>query len=138
MGQSFIQIWSQNQPKFCFGYAYIQKDNWHSFFSPNSYTCNLSSFWFWFMFRPSTSITFWWNSNGINIWQDYCYILFLIQDVIKHYSVRKFMNQNKKHFKNVCEIPFLDKHSITVGNGQQIFTHKMIALCYKYMIASKM
>ena len=34
----------------------------------------------------------------------------------------------KKHFQNFYEVPFLDKHSITVGNGQQIVAHKMIAL----------
>ena len=33
-----------------------------------------------------------------------------------------------KHFQNYYEIPFLEKHSITVRNGQQIYAHKMIAL----------
>ena len=33
-----------------------------------------------------------------------------------------------KHFQNYYKIPFLEKHSITVGNGQQIYAHKMIAL----------
>ena len=41
---------------------------------------------------------------------------------------KKVFDQNIKHFKNYYEIPFLEKHSITVGNGQQIYAHKMIAL----------
>ena len=44
---------------------------------------------------------------------------------------KKIYEQNKKHFKNFYEIPFLEKHSITVGNGQQIFAQKMIALPLK-------
>ena len=44
---------------------------------------------------------------------------------------KKIYDQNKKHFQNVYEIPFLEKHSITVGNGQQIFAHRMIALPLK-------
>ena len=40
----------------------------------------------------------------------------------------KFYEQNKKHFQNFHEVPFLEKHSITVGNGQQIVAHKMISL----------
>ena len=44
---------------------------------------------------------------------------------------KKIYDQNKKHFQNFYEIPFLEKHSITVGNGQQIFAHKMIALPLK-------
>ena len=41
---------------------------------------------------------------------------------------KKFYDQNKKHFQNFYEVPFLEKHSITVGNGQQIVAHKMISL----------
>ena len=41
---------------------------------------------------------------------------------------KKVFDQNIKHFQNYYEIPFLEKHSITVGNGQQIYAHKMIAL----------
>ena len=41
---------------------------------------------------------------------------------------KKFYDQNQKHFQNFSEIPFLEKHSITVGNGQQIVAHKMISL----------
>ena len=41
---------------------------------------------------------------------------------------KKIYDQNKKHFQNFYEVPFLEKHSITVGNGQQIVAHKMIAL----------
>ena len=41
---------------------------------------------------------------------------------------KKFYDQNQKHFQNFSEIPFLEKHSITVGNGQQIIAHKMISL----------
>ena len=41
---------------------------------------------------------------------------------------KKFYDQNVKHFQNFYEVPFLEKHSITVGNGQQIFAHKMISL----------
>ena len=41
---------------------------------------------------------------------------------------KKIFDQNIKHFQNYYEIPFLEKHSITVGNGQQICAHKMIAL----------
>ena len=44
---------------------------------------------------------------------------------------KKIYDQNKKHFQNFYEIPFLEKHSITVGNGQQICAHKMIALPLK-------
>ena len=44
---------------------------------------------------------------------------------------KKIYDQNKKHFQNFYEIPFLEKHSITVGNGQQIVAHKMIALPLK-------
>ena len=44
---------------------------------------------------------------------------------------KKIYDQNKKHFQNLCEIPFLEKLSITVVNGQQIFAHKMIALPLK-------
>ena len=40
-------------------------------------------------------------------------------------------DQNKNHFQNFYEIPFLEKHSIMVENGQQIFAHKMIALPLK-------
>ena len=41
---------------------------------------------------------------------------------------KKVFDQNIKHFQNYYEIPFLEKHSITVRNGQQIYAHKMIAL----------
>ena len=41
---------------------------------------------------------------------------------------KKVFDQNIKHFQNYYEIPFLEKHSITFGNGQQIYAHKMIAL----------
>ena len=41
---------------------------------------------------------------------------------------KKFYDQNQKHFQIFSEIPFLEKHSITVGNGQQIVAHKMISL----------
>ena len=41
---------------------------------------------------------------------------------------KKIYDQHKKHFQNFYEIPFLEKHSITVGNGQQIVAHKMISL----------
>ena len=44
---------------------------------------------------------------------------------------KKINDQQKKHFQNFYEIPFLEKHSITVGNGQQIVAHKMIALPLK-------
>ena len=44
---------------------------------------------------------------------------------------KKIYDQNMKHFQNYYEIPFLEKHSITVGNGQQIYAHKMIALPLK-------
>ena len=44
---------------------------------------------------------------------------------------KKIYDQNKKHFKNFYEIPFFEKHSITLGNGQQFFAHKMIALPLK-------
>ena len=44
---------------------------------------------------------------------------------------KKIYDQNKKHFQNCYEIPFLEKHSITVGNGQQIYAHKRIALPLK-------
>ena len=37
---------------------------------------------------------------------------------------KKFYDQNQKHFQNFSEIPFLEKHSITVGNGQQIVAQK--------------
>ena len=36
-----------------------------------------------------------------------------------------------KYLQNYYEIPFLEKHSITVGNGQQIYVNKMIALPLK-------
>ena len=41
---------------------------------------------------------------------------------------KKVYDQHKKHFQNFYEVPFLEKHSITVGNGQQIVAFKMIAL----------
>ena len=44
---------------------------------------------------------------------------------------KKIYDQNHKHFQNYYEIPFLEKHSITDGNGQQIYAHKMIALPLK-------
>ena len=44
---------------------------------------------------------------------------------------KKVYDNNIKHFQNYYEIPFLEKHSITVGNGQQIYAHKMIALPLK-------
>ena len=44
---------------------------------------------------------------------------------------KKIYDQNIKHFQNYYELPFLEKHSITVGNGQQIYAHKMIALPLK-------
>ena len=44
---------------------------------------------------------------------------------------KKIYDQNMKHFQNFYEIPFLEKHSITVGNGQQIYAHKMTALPLK-------
>ena len=44
---------------------------------------------------------------------------------------KKVYDQNIKHFQNYYEIPFLEKHSITVGNGQQIYARKMIALPLK-------
>ena len=44
---------------------------------------------------------------------------------------KKVYDQNIKHFQNYYKIPFLEKHSITVGNGQQIYAHKMIALPLK-------
>ena len=40
---------------------------------------------------------------------------------------KKFYDQDKKHFKNFYEVPFLEKHSIPVGNGQQIVAPKMIS-----------
>ena len=36
----------------------------------------------------------------------------------------KIYDQHKKHFQNFYEIPFLEKHSITVGNGQQLLHTK--------------
>ena len=54
---------------------------------------------------------------------------------------KKIYDQNIKHFQNYYEIPFLEKHSITVGNGQQIYAHKMIALplkiqdhCFEFLV----
>ena len=44
---------------------------------------------------------------------------------------KKVFDQNIEHFQNYYDIPFLEKHSITVGNGQQIYAHKMIALPIK-------
>ena len=44
---------------------------------------------------------------------------------------KKIYDQNIKHFQNYYKMPFLEKHSITVGNGQQIHAHKMIALPLK-------
>ena len=44
---------------------------------------------------------------------------------------KKIYDQNIKHFQTYYEIPFLEKHSITVGNGQQIYAHKMIAMPLK-------
>ena len=44
---------------------------------------------------------------------------------------KKIYDQNKKHFQTFYEIPFLEKHSITVGNRQQIYAHKMITLPLK-------
>ena len=44
---------------------------------------------------------------------------------------KKVFDQNIKHFQNYYEIRFLEKHSITVGNGQHIYEHKMIALPLK-------
>ena len=44
---------------------------------------------------------------------------------------KKVYDHNIKHFQNYYEIPFLEKHSITVGNEQQIYAHKMIALPLK-------
>ena len=41
---------------------------------------------------------------------------------------KKVFDQNIKHFQNYYEIPFLEKHSITLRNGQQIYAHKMITL----------
>ena len=41
---------------------------------------------------------------------------------------KRFYSQNQKHFQNFYKVPFLEKHSITVGNGQIIFEHKMILL----------
>ena len=41
---------------------------------------------------------------------------------------KKIYDQHKKHFQNFYEIPFLEKHFITVGNRQQIVAHKMMAL----------
>ena len=38
----------------------------------------------------------------------------------KTLNSKKIYDQHKKHFHNFYEIPFLEKHSITVGNGQQI------------------
>ena len=54
---------------------------------------------------------------------------------------RKIDDQNKKHCQNFYEIPFLEKHSITVRNGQQIVAHKMITLpleiqghCFEFLL----
>ena len=44
---------------------------------------------------------------------------------------KKIYDQDIKHFQNYYEIPFLEKDSITVGNEQQIYAHKMIALPLK-------
>ena len=44
---------------------------------------------------------------------------------------KKVYDNNIKHFQNYYEIPFLEKHSFTFGNGQQIYAHKMIALPLK-------
>ena len=44
---------------------------------------------------------------------------------------KKVHDNNIKHFQNYYEIPFLEKHSINVGNGQQIYAHKMIVLPLK-------
>ena len=44
---------------------------------------------------------------------------------------KKIYDQNMKHFQNDYEIPFLEKQSITVGNRQQIYAHKMITLPLK-------
>ena len=44
---------------------------------------------------------------------------------------KKIYNQNMKHFQNYYQIPFLEKHSINVRNGQQIYAHKMVALPLK-------
>ena len=53
----------------------------------------------------------------------------------------KFYQQHKKYFQNFYEVPFLEKHSITVGNGQHIVAHKMISLplqiqnyCFEFLV----
>ena len=56
------------------------------------------------------------------------YILFLIHDVIKHYLARKLLTRIRNTFKIFIKFHFLEKHSITIENGQQFFAHKMIAL----------
>ena len=47
-------------------------------------------------------------------------------DTVCHKTLlsKKIYDQNRKYFQNYYEIPFLEKHSITVGNGQQIMHTK--------------
>ena len=54
---------------------------------------------------------------------------------------KKIYDQNIKHFQNYYEIPFLEKHSMMVSNGQQIYVHKMSALplkiqdhCFEFLV----
>ena len=43
----------------------------------------------------------------------------------------KTLLSKKVYVQNYYEMPFLEKHSITLGNQQQIYAHKMIALPLK-------
>ena len=49
----------------------------------------------------------------------------------KRFLSKTIYDQNIKYFQNYYQIPFLEKHSITVGNGQQIYAHKMFAFPLK-------
>ena len=41
---------------------------------------------------------------------------------------RSFYERHQNHFKNFHKVPFHEKHSITVGNGQHIVAQEMISL----------
>ena len=59
------------------------------------------------------------------------FIHFWIEDVRKHYSARKYMTRILNIFKITMKYHFWRKILYTVGNGQQIYAHKMIALPLK-------
>ena len=64
---------------------------------------------------PQLQLHFDGTVTAFNTYRFTSYILFLIQVVIKLYSVRKFMNESKKHFQNFYEIPFFGETFYNCG-----------------------